>query len=128
MRKHSAGYTDRNAKRRYTRLHIFMEYGSDDLDDQHEYCGHLFSDSNRLEGVHRIRHRDFDRSSEPDSIGGERGNVRECASSHTDCIAERRNRRSDICVEHGSDDIDDQHEHGGHLQRDRDRQDRKSVV
>ena len=118
MRKHSAGHTDRNTKRRYTGLHILLEHWSDDINDQHEHCRNVFSDSNRLERVHRIRYRNVDNSSEPDSIGGERGNVRECASRDADCNTERRDRGSDIRLEYRSHHIDDQHEHGGNVHRD----------
>jgi hypothetical protein len=37
-----------------------LEHRSDDLDNQHEYRRHLFSDSNRYEGLHRVRHGNID--------------------------------------------------------------------
>ena len=50
----------RNTERRNRCGHIRLEHRSDDLDNQHEYRRHLFSDSNRYEGLHRVRHGNID--------------------------------------------------------------------
>ena len=42
------------------RSDIRLEYRCHNLDNQHEYRRHLFSDSNRYEGLHRIRHGNTD--------------------------------------------------------------------
>jgi hypothetical protein len=119
--KRAPSHTDCDAERWNGRGDIFLEYRSDDIDDQHKHCGNLLCDSNRHEGLHGFRVRDLDSSSESDRSGGGRGRLRERASRDPDCNTERRDRRSDICLEHGGNDIDDQHEHGRYIQRDRNR-------